>query len=128
MTTPQRRIKSGFTADSTIGDVLDGTAVTRGLSDAGATVVVPARRPAQARKEIGDVPGVEIAELDLADLGAAAVGISRSPLREWHTFATVSTPGRSGYRMLVSRAGDWPRGPTRSSGTLPSAASPTCCR
>jgi hypothetical protein len=36
-----------------------------------------------------------------------AVGISRSPLREWHTFATVSTPGRSGYRMLVSRAGDW---------------------
>ena len=35
------------------------------------------------------------------------VGVSRSPLREWHTFATVSTPGRSGYRMLVSRAGDW---------------------
>jgi len=36
-----------------------------------------------------------------------AVGISRSPLREWHTFATVSTPGQSGYRLLVSRAGDW---------------------
>jgi hypothetical protein len=35
------------------------------------------------------------------------VGVSRSPLREWHTFATVSTPGRSGYRLLVSRAGDW---------------------
>lgn len=88
MTTPQRPINSGFTADSTIADVLDGidltgklaivtggysgigTAVTRGLSDAGATVVVPARRPAQARKEIGDVPGVEIAELDLADLGS----------------------------------------------------------
>ncbi|HUN32102.1 MAG TPA: hypothetical protein VMU95_08770 [Trebonia sp.] len=35
------------------------------------------------------------------------VGISRSPLREWHTFATVSTPGQSGYRLLVSRAGDW---------------------
>lgn len=88
MTTPQRPINSGFTADSTIADVLDGidltgklaivtggysgigTAVTRGLSDAGATVVVPARRPAQARKEIGGVPGVEIAELDLADLGS----------------------------------------------------------
>ncbi len=39
--------------------------------------------------------------------GLAAVGISRSPLREWHAFATVSTPGRSGYRLLVSRAGDW---------------------
>ena len=38
---------------------------------------------------------------------ASAVGISRSPLREWHSFATVSTPGRSGYRLLISRAGDW---------------------
>ncbi len=38
---------------------------------------------------------------------ASAVGISRSPLREWHSFATVATPGRSGYRLLISRAGDW---------------------
>ena len=37
----------------------------------------------------------------------SGVGISRSPLQEWHAFATVSTPGRSGYRLLVSRAGDW---------------------
>jgi hypothetical protein len=39
--------------------------------------------------------------------GASAVGVSRSPLREWHAFATMTTPGRSGYRILVSRAGDW---------------------
>jgi hypothetical protein len=38
---------------------------------------------------------------------ASAVGVSRSPLREWHSFATVATPGRSGYRLLISRAGDW---------------------
>ncbi len=38
---------------------------------------------------------------------ASAVGISRSPLREWHAFATVTTPGRSGFRVLISRAGDW---------------------
>jgi hypothetical protein len=38
---------------------------------------------------------------------ASAVGISHSPLREWHAFATVTTPGRSGYRLLISRAGDW---------------------
>ncbi len=38
---------------------------------------------------------------------ASGVGISRNPLREWHAFATVTTPGRSGYRLLVSRAGDW---------------------
>jgi len=38
---------------------------------------------------------------------ASAVGISVSPLREWHPFATVKTPGQTGYRLLVSRAGDW---------------------
>ena len=31
---------------------------------------------------------------------ASAVGISRSPLREWHAFATVTTPGRAGFRLL----------------------------
>jgi NAD(P)-dependent dehydrogenase (short-subunit alcohol dehydrogenase family) len=88
MAIQQHPINSGFNADSTITDVLKGTdlrgklaivtggysgigtAVTRGLSDAGATVVVPARRPDQARKEIGDVARAEIAELDLADLGS----------------------------------------------------------
>jgi hypothetical protein len=38
---------------------------------------------------------------------ASAVGVSHGPLREWHAFATMTTPGRSGYRILVSRAGDW---------------------
>jgi hypothetical protein len=38
---------------------------------------------------------------------ASGVGISLSPLREWHAFATVTTPGRPGYRVLISRAGDW---------------------
>jgi hypothetical protein len=37
----------------------------------------------------------------------SGVGISLSPLREWHAFATVSSPDRSGYRLLISRAGDW---------------------
>jgi hypothetical protein len=38
---------------------------------------------------------------------ASGVGISLSPLREWHAFATVTTPGKPGYRLLISRAGDW---------------------
>lgn len=34
--------------------------------------------------------------------------ISRRPLAGWHHFANVpAAPGQSGYRMLVSRAGDW---------------------
>jgi NAD(P)-dependent dehydrogenase (short-subunit alcohol dehydrogenase family) len=110
MTTPQHPIKSGFTADSTIAEVLAGadltgqlvivtggysgigTAVTRGLSDAGAAVVVPARRPARAREEIGDVPHVEIAELDLADLGSV------------ERFASEFLASGRGISMLINNA------------------------
>jgi hypothetical protein len=38
---------------------------------------------------------------------SAAVGISRNPLREWHPFATITTPDRPGFRLVISRAGDW---------------------
>jgi NAD(P)-dependent dehydrogenase (short-subunit alcohol dehydrogenase family) len=90
MSTPQCPINSGFNADSTIADVLEGvdltgklaivtggyscigTAVTRGLSEAGVTVVVPARRPGQARKVIGRIERVEVDEIDLADLESVA--------------------------------------------------------
>ncbi|EEB92186.1 hypothetical protein MPER_09340, partial [Moniliophthora perniciosa FA553] len=35
------------------------------------------------------------------------VRISESPLMEWHGFATIPEPGKSGYSLVVSRAGDW---------------------
>ncbi|MFJ4537927.1 hypothetical protein ACIP39_18460 [Streptomyces tibetensis] len=37
----------------------------------------------------------------------SSTAISRSPLREWHSFANVPTPGESGFRLTISRAGDW---------------------
>ena len=33
--------------------------------------------------------------------------ISESPLLEWHSFATVPEPGKTGYSLVVSKAGDW---------------------
>lgn len=33
--------------------------------------------------------------------------VSDSILTEWHSFATIATPGQKGYSMIVSRAGDW---------------------
>ncbi|KAI0051393.1 nonribosomal peptide synthetase 12 [Auriscalpium vulgare] len=33
--------------------------------------------------------------------------ISDNPLMEWHGFATVPEPGKPGYSLVVSRAGDW---------------------
>ena len=37
----------------------------------------------------------------------SSTAVSRSPLREWHSFANVPAPGRSGFRLTISRAGDW---------------------
>ncbi len=86
MPTPQHRIGSGFGARSTAADVLRGIDLsgklaivtggysgigletTRALAGAGAHVVVPARRRATADEAIGGVHGVEVDELDLADL------------------------------------------------------------
>jgi NAD(P)H-flavin reductase len=36
-----------------------------------------------------------------------AVRISRSPLKEWHAFATIANPGVKGFSLIVSNAGDW---------------------
>jgi len=33
--------------------------------------------------------------------------LSRNPLMEWHSFANVPAPGSEGYRLTISRAGDW---------------------
>ncbi|MCG8351274.1 MAG: hypothetical protein MI924_26175 [Chloroflexales bacterium] len=33
--------------------------------------------------------------------------ISRNPLIEWHSFANVPAPGEDGFRLTISRAGDW---------------------
>ncbi|KDR82824.1 hypothetical protein GALMADRAFT_134375 [Galerina marginata CBS 339.88] len=33
--------------------------------------------------------------------------VSDNPLIEWHGFATVPEPGKKGYSLVVSKAGDW---------------------
>lgn len=33
--------------------------------------------------------------------------ISLSPWLEWHAFANIPTPGKPGFRLIISRAGDW---------------------
>ncbi|MEV0616945.1 SDR family NAD(P)-dependent oxidoreductase [Nonomuraea sp. NPDC050404] len=88
MTTPQRKIGSGFGARSTADDVLAGIdlsgklaivtggysgiglAATRALSRAGAHVVVPARRRDSAEEAVKGIDRVEVDELDLGDLGS----------------------------------------------------------
>ena len=86
MTTPQKPIGSGFGASSTADEVLEGIDLTgtlalvtggysgiglettRSLVKAGAHVLVPARRTGAAKEALEGIPGVEIDQLDLADL------------------------------------------------------------
>jgi NAD(P)-dependent dehydrogenase (short-subunit alcohol dehydrogenase family) len=86
MTTPQHKIGSGFGATSTAAEVLTGIDLTgklalvtggysgiglettRVLTEAGAHVVVPARRRSTAVSALDGMTGVEVDELDLADL------------------------------------------------------------
>lgn len=37
----------------------------------------------------------------------SSTAISRSPLKEWHSFANVPAPGEPGFRLTISQAGDW---------------------
>jgi hypothetical protein len=37
----------------------------------------------------------------------SSTAISRSPLREWHSFANIPAPGEHGFRLTISRSGDW---------------------
>ncbi|MGO4729251.1 SDR family NAD(P)-dependent oxidoreductase [Paenibacillus sp. 2KB_22] len=86
--TLQHKIGSGFDHRSTTEDVLSnidltgrlaivtggysglGLETTRALVQAGAHVVVTARRPAVAQEALSGLSGVEIDELDLADLSS----------------------------------------------------------
>lgn len=85
MTNQQHKIGSGFGPRTTAAEVLDGTDLTgkvaivtggysglglettRALSNAGAQVVVPARRPAVATEVVAGIDRVEVDELDLGD-------------------------------------------------------------
>jgi len=87
-TTPQHNIATGYGARSTAREALQGIDLTgrlaivtggysglglettRALAGAGAHVVVPARRRATAEEALSGMDGVEVEELDLADLAS----------------------------------------------------------
>jgi NAD(P)-dependent dehydrogenase (short-subunit alcohol dehydrogenase family) len=95
MTSSQTPLGSGFGAHSTADDVLDGIDLTgrtvlvtggysgiglettRALSKAGATVVVPARRPDAAREQLAGIARTEVDALDLGDLASVAAFADR---------------------------------------------------
>ncbi|MFE5502212.1 SDR family NAD(P)-dependent oxidoreductase [Amycolatopsis japonica] len=144
MTTAQHKIGSGFGARSTAEEVLNGIDLsgrlalvtggysglgletTRALANAGAHVVVPARRPADAEAALAGIPRTEVGELDLADLASveafagrflgtgrpidiliASAGIMAAPERRvgpgWESHFAIC---HLGHHALVNRL--WP--------------------
>jgi hypothetical protein len=59
-------------------------------------LAIPSNHVALARFDYGVTP-----------FAGSSTAISRSPLTEWHSFANVPSPGVPGYRLTISRAGDW---------------------
>ncbi|SEE53855.1 hypothetical protein SAMN04487765_3008 [Tenacibaculum sp. MAR_2010_89] len=37
----------------------------------------------------------------------SSTALSKNPLLEWHSFANVPAPDKDGFRLTISRAGDW---------------------
>ena len=88
MTTQQHKIGSGYGAQTTAAEVLQGIDLSgklaivtggysgigieavRALSGAGAHVVVPARRPDTATEALAGIDRTEVDDLDLGDLGS----------------------------------------------------------
>ena len=111
MTTPQHKIESGFGADTTAAEVLDGIDLTgrlaivtggysgiglettRALCAAGAHVVVPALRESVAAEATAGIDGVEIDTLDLSDLDSVA------------DFAQRFTKSGRGIDIMINSAG-----------------------
>jgi hypothetical protein len=60
------------------------------------TIERPSGHVALARFDYGVTP-----------FAGSSTAISRSPLKEWHSFANVPSPGVTGFRLTISRAGDW---------------------
>ena len=56
----------------------------------------PSNHVALARFDYGVTP-----------FAGSSTTLSRNPLTEWHSFANVPSPDSDGYRLTISRAGDW---------------------
>ena len=62
-------------------------------------IVNPSNHVALARFNYGVTP-----------FAGSSTALSRNPLLEWHSFANVPSPGEDGFRLTISRAGDWTGG------------------
>ena len=75
-----------------------------------ASVIIPWLR----LKKVGiniDSPSNHVAltsfDYGVTPFAGSSTALSRNPLLEWHSFANVPAPDKTGFRLTISRAGDW---------------------
>jgi len=59
-------------------------------------IVKPSNHAVLAKFDYGDTP-----------FAGSSNAISHTPFGEYHSFANIPAPGETGYRLAISRAGDW---------------------
>lgn len=108
-------IQAVLFADVTKGDTSLITAFTQStsfwlLSLVTMSVVLPWLRLRKVPIEIVN-PSRHVAlvkfNYGVTPFAGSSTAISRNPLFEWHSFANVPAPQESGFRLTISRAGDW---------------------
>jgi NAD(P)H-flavin reductase len=81
-----------------------------GLAIVTASVAAPWLRLRKVPVEMA-CPSTHVAltrfDYGVTPFAGSSTAISRNPLWEWHSFANVPEPGRDGFRLTISRAGDW---------------------
>ncbi len=74
------------------------------------SVILPWLRLRQVPVEV-ETPSSHVAlarfNHGVTPFAGSSTAISRNPLMEWHSFANVPAPGEEGFRLTISRAGDW---------------------
>lgn len=75
-----------------------------------ASIILPWLRLRRVPVEI-ETPSSHVAlvrfNYGVTPMAGSSTAVSRSPLLEWHSFANVPAPGEDGFRLTISRAGDW---------------------
>ncbi|MGB1236561.1 MAG: hypothetical protein ACPG4U_00045 [Pseudomonadales bacterium] len=100
-------------AERVNGPLLDGLIHSANfwlLTLLSASIALPWLRLRRVRVEI-DTPSnhVAIAKFDhgVTPFAGSSTAISLNPLTEWHHFANAPSPDSQGFRLVISRAGDW---------------------
>lgn len=102
-------LANDYKGDNTLGTTLVHDAHFWLLCILTCSIILPwtRLRKVSVRSEVLSRHAVRIYFDYTTPISGSFVRVSDDPLFEWHGFATVPEPGKKGFSLVVSRAGDW---------------------